>query len=341
MKTLGILSLGAFVTLVLLASFVSADASVNLVFGWITFLWRVVPRMTCDWPSVAVGGAAITLFAAGVHAIGRRARRPDSAQPTTAARWRIRWTLTIVAVIFLLFAAGIVMVGITHQIGWLATSRKPITVPGLARSTSSSTNLHMIAMALGNYRDTFGSFPAGGTFAADGSTRQGWAPPMLFFMGYSPAEVRTQFPWNHPENEASFKCVIPEFINPSLPGAPLTDADGYGLNHYAANCHVLGANRGLKVEEISDGAANTLLVGEINANFKPWAHPLNFRDPARGINRLPDGFGGPRSAGGANFAMVDGSVHFISERVDAGVLRALSTPAGGEAADEGVLQPER
>ena len=148
-------------------------------------------------------------------------------------------------------------------------------------------------------------------------------------------------PWNHPENAVYFKCVIPELINPSLRGAPLTDADGYGLNHYSVNCHVLGANRGLKLAQITDGTATTLLAGEINANFKPWAHPINFRDPAKGINRSPDGFGGPRLAAGANFVMADGSVHFISERIDPAVLRALATPAGGETIAENVLQPGR
>ena len=35
--------------------------------------------------------------------------------------------------------------------------------------------------------------------------------------------------------------------------------------------------------------------------------------------------------GGANFALADGSVNFITETVDQGVLRGLSTTSGGEA----------
>ena len=341
MKTFGVLALVALVGLVLAGVFLSSDAALALGFGWLSFLWRVVPRMTVDWPSVMAGGAAIALFATGVHIIGRRRRRQAPALPGTGTPpWRIGWTLTIVAVVFLLFTAGIALVGITHQIGWLATYKKPRTVPALARSLWSSTNLHEIAIALENYHSMSGSFPAGGTFAADGTMRHGWASPALIFMGYSTAEVRMDLSWNHPENAVYFKCVIPQFINPSL-RAPLTDAEGYGLNHYSANCHVLGANRGLKLGQITDGTATTLLAGEINANFRPWAHPINFRDPAKGINKSPDGFGGPRSAAGANFAMADGSVRFISERVDPGVLRALATPAGGETIAEEVLQPAR
>ncbi|HAW29863.1 MAG TPA: prepilin-type cleavage/methylation domain-containing protein, partial [Planctomycetaceae bacterium] len=35
--------------------------------------------------------------------------------------------------------------------------------------------------------------------------------------------------------------------------------------------------------------------------------------------------------GGCHFLMGDGSVHFISENIDAGVLRSLTTRAGREA----------
>jgi DNA invertase Pin-like site-specific DNA recombinase len=65
------------------------------------------------------------------------------------------------------------------------------------------------------------------------------------------------------------------------------------------------------------------------------------RDPARGVNRSPYGFGGPVGAGGALFALADGSVRFVSERTSPAVLRALATPDGGEPIDTGVLELPR
>jgi prepilin-type processing-associated H-X9-DG protein len=127
-------------------------------------------------------------------------------------------------------------------------------------------------------------------------------------------------------------------INPCLANAPQTDERGFGLDHFSANSHVFRADRGLKFEEITDGTANTLLFGEINANFQPWGKPMNVRDPAKGINRSPHGFGGAPFAGGAYFAMADGSVRFIGENVSRDVLRALATPNGGETIDPSVLQ---
>ncbi|HVC97588.1 MAG TPA: H-X9-DG-CTERM domain-containing protein [Pirellulales bacterium] len=47
---------------------------------------------------------------------------------------------------------------------------------------------------------------------------------------------------------------------------------------------------------------------------------------ADGINKEQGGFGSP-SANGAQFAMLDGSVRFISAHIDPSVLTALATPA--------------
>jgi len=128
------------------------------------------------------------------------------------------------------------------------------------------------------------------------------------------------------------------FINPSLTGVDVRDAAGYGLSHYAANVRVLGGNTKMGLKDITDGTATTILAGEVNANFRPWGHPVNWRDPARGVNRSPYGFGGPRGTGGAHFLMADGSVRWVSDRVSREVMEALATPAAGDAVDPTVLQ---
>lgn len=135
---------------------------------------------------------------------------------------------------------------------------------------------------------------------------------------------------------------------PCLPPPMLVDGEGYGLSHYAANSRILGSDvtegrslmggRGMKIGDIRDGLSTTLLIGEVNANFKPWGHPVNWRDPARGVNQSPYGFGGPWRVSGAHFLMADASVRFVSENVTPSVLRALSTPAGGENVDSSVLE---
>lgn len=144
------------------------------------------------------------------------------------------------------------------------------------------------------------------------------------------------------------------FINPSQDG-PYFDDAGYGLSHVAGNIRVLPIravrhaskdtqvkldrnwieqlkkkNQLFKLSQIPDGTSNTILVGTVGERFKPWGHPANVRDPAEGVGRSPDGFGGPRSWNGGMFLMCDGSVKFLGNQTDLKLMRTLATPDGGE-----------
>jgi prepilin-type processing-associated H-X9-DG protein len=81
---------------------------------------------------------------------------------------------------------------------------------------------------------------------------------------------------------------------------------------------------------MKDGSSNTIMFGEVAERFQAWGRPGNWRDPALGINKSPDGFGCKPSRGGASFSFCDGSVHYLSEKISPAVLKALSTPDGGE-----------
>lgn len=326
--------------LVVLAILTTAADAFAVVFGCIYFLVDVLPRVTVYWPSVAVGCGAFVLFTAGVHWAGKTWR----ARTNAATRWRFRWSLSIVALVCLLFAAGIAFVGIVHQSAWLAASDRPLmrqTWRHANNSDDGSDNLFDIAVASHNYaagnNDTF---PAGGTYSSDGLMLHSWATYLSPYVGEGYSTRRGILdltrPWNDPQNQPVFRSVIRPYLNPALGTSSPVDADGYGLCHYAANVHVMGPNRAMKLADITDGKQNTLLIGEVNAEFKPWGHPGNWRDPAKGINRSPNGFGGPARAGGAQFLMADGSVRFVSEKISPTVLKALSTPNGGEKLEEDI-----
>jgi hypothetical protein len=313
-----------------------------LLLGWISFLARVLSRITWDWGTLAVSAAALVLFTAGVHFIGWSwRRRVPAAARVAGPAWKVRWSVAVVGGLFLLFAAGVCLIGIAHQVAWLAAADEPLLGETVG-ATSSEINLKFIAVAAanGSGREP-DSFPPGGTFTEDGRMLHGWEVHCLPYLGYVAKEIDFNEPWNGPRNAPYFRCIIPGFINSQMRSAPLTDADGFGLSHYAANSRVMGPGKGMKVSDITDGAANTILIGEVNANFRPWGHPINWRDPAKGINKSPDGFGGPRSSGGALFAMADGSVRFVNEGVSPTVLRALATPNGGEEVDPSVLEDPR
>lgn len=101
-----------------------------------------------------------------------------------------------------------------------------------------------------------------------------------------------------------------------------------------------------KMRDITDGTTNTFLLGE--TDFAPagvpsdtygsvWAYGyagytwgttyarLNTRDGSTSYGVFRS-----QHPGGAHFAMVDGSVHFLSENIDLGLYQALSTRSGAE-----------
>src|SRR5262249_15927278 len=118
----------------------------------------------------------------------------------------------------------------------------------------------------------------------------------------------------------------------------------------------------VRLADVTDGATNTLLFGERN-HWDPnydrlcprdpigtngwWAYagtadvllsaavPINYQVPAKATScdqikadRL-SAFGS-RHPGGANFALADGSVRFLSDTLTLTTLRRLSTRAAGE-----------
>ena len=86
--------------------------------------------------------------------------------------------------------------------------------------------------------------------------------------------------------------------------------------------------------DISDGASNTLVVGEAARANIPWMKPIDVDVTAHPSIGDPDGFGSYH-VGGAQFLMADGSVRFIAQSISAQTLQALFTRDGGEAIPPG------
>jgi hypothetical protein len=335
----------------------------QLLFGWLYFPFRVLPQITVDWPSAILGLVSMAIFCAGLHVTIRW-----FLQQTAPRAWSFRATLVIAASLILMFAAGTAIVGATHQSLWLAFGKggegQPVRTTGLlgggvfgareaARRSQQRSNLKQLGLALHNFHDNFQAFPPGGTMTADGELLHGWLIFLGPYLTFSNWEMDFSQPWNSPANERFFKCELVEVVNPSMDG-PYFDEDGYGLSHVAGNVRVLplrsvnindptamsdntgrvaqlnARNEAVSLTNITDGTSSTVLLGTVGAGFKPWGHPANLRDPAAGINRGPQSFGGPAHWQGAMFLMCDGSVRMLSETTDPQVLKAMATPSGGE-----------
>jgi type II secretory pathway pseudopilin PulG len=199
-----------------------------------------------------------------------------------------------------------------------------------ARRTQSKNNLKMIGLAMHNYHDVFQQFPPSGIYGEDGTAYHGWQTMLLPYVDQAPLynQINMNLPWTDPVNDRLFRTALPVYLNPSET-EQLTSA-GYGASHYAGNQLVLRPNGNHKIADTKDGTANTILAGEVPPPFAAWGDPANVRDPSAGIGTGPAQFGRSGNAGGCHFLLMDGSVRFVSENIDRDVLKALSTPDGGE-----------
>ena len=320
---------------------------VVLAVGWILFPIHTVPKMTWEPTAVVVGATALVLLVGVTHWLAgwlynHRNGSDEGDSPSLAEtkigtvparRWRFRWSVSIVGIVVLLFACGICIIVTVHQIGWIARSDQPImTMSGreTMRRIISSNQLKYIGLAAYNYGQKNQQLPPGGTFDQNGDMGHSWETSLLPYLEHDDIKPDMTLPWNHANNARHFKVVLREFINPGMRGSHEVDQEGYGLSHYAVNRHVMGPNYGVRLKDVTDGTSTTILAGEVNDHFQPWGHPVNWRDPALGINKSPDGFGAPWGSNGANIGFMDGSVRFLSDKIDPAIMRALSTPNGGE-----------
>ena len=333
----------------------------QILLGWLYFPFRTIPQATVDWPTAVLGLICVVAFVAALHATARWMLRStawskhESEQQWT---WRCSWIAS--ATLFVMFASGTALVGVTHQCIWLLSGRSTsesilaANSPGFitqarntARTTRAKNDLRMFGVAFLNVASTSRSrLPPGGTMTESGELLHGWAAFLGPYHSYSTSEIDFGVPWHQPPNERIYKSQLRCFVNPSQPG-PVFDANGYALNHWSGNVHVLPLQTlkpatddtqtrhdvwnypGVSFEEITDGMTNTVLLGSAGGDFKPWGHPANLRDPARGINNSPQNFGGPAQWKGVLFGFCDGSVKMMSNETDSGVLDALARPADG------------
>jgi hypothetical protein len=303
------------------------------LFGWITFPAHTIGSLTIEPAALAVACGALLLMVLVAHGLGRWLYghfRP-AAEP-----WRLRWTASGVFLAISLFGAGIATIAAIHQAWWLVSSKEPILESSGHETRgriTSINNLKQIGLAAHLYHDRCYRLPPGGTFNEHGEMQHSWETILLPFMEYEALyrQVDQKQPWSHRDNVQAFQTVVREFNNPAVPAQKDSTPYGYALSHYAANRRVLGPNTQIGFQDATDGTANTIMAGEVNANFKPWGHPINWRDPADGLNKSPDGFGSPRKSGvTTQMLMMDGSVRSLPRDTDPAVLKALATPAGGE-----------
>jgi hypothetical protein len=212
----------------------------------------------------------------------------------------------------------------------------------------TAKNLERVGTALNDYYHDHGHFPPGSIHeqkkGGEDVPLHNWTTMLLPYLGEDEAalhqKIDLKLPYNHETNRRAMERGIDAFYA-SGSSRQKTQA-GFAVTHSVAlggtldvenvgrvNVGVFSRNSRVKRSDVTDGLEHTLVAGEVAFDFPAWGEPGQYRSIGKGLNTTRDGFGNPDRTG-AMFLRADGSVKFLSNKIDLDVLRNLSTRNGRE-----------
>ena len=170
----------------------------------------------------------------------------------------------------------------------------------------AKNNLKQLGLAAENYSDSSQTLPAP-SFTPDGRPLHSWHTHLLPFIEQDDLhrQIRLDRPWNDPANRDACNTSVRVFRNP----LPRFDDDPPGITHFAPDVRLFDGPR--TMFSFPEGTSNTMLAADAVTRPRPWADPLNWRDPALGLNTHPDGFASPWPNGQCHVMFLDGSVRAV------------------------------
>lgn len=262
-----------------------------------------------------------------------------------------------------------------------------------AERTGCQNNLRQLGLGLHHYHDCLKTLPSGYLWKVTSpddplETAPGWGWAALILPYLEHGSLAERIDWQKPVGDSTAAqirtAVLPAFVCPADRATgvfTVYDANEMTLGDAATNSYAASYGAGgeigddpgngnglfyrnsrIRLDQILDGASNTIAVGERASLFTrtPWAGALSqgttrITDGAPVVSTSveeaptqtlahtgshvlndpqadPDDFFSPHPGMGM-FLFGDGSVRSIRFRVDRGILQALSTRNGGETID--------
>jgi len=237
-----------------------------------------------------------------------------------------------------------------------------------ARRITCQNQARQLGLALHLYHDSHLCFPPGSFVMGPSFPMQsGWGWGAMILPSVEQKPLYQQIDFGHGTavggNLALIATAIPlwrcpaEVAPENIQAVPIDGHPPFDLasGNYCGSEGILSAMSCVRMANITDGASQTLLLGERMVQSgddgtlpftSAWCGQAAFADgyeyrsvphlmPSRlhPINASPADplcFGG-RHAGGANFIFADGSSRFLNQNLDGKVWEALGTARGGEA----------
>ena len=215
----------------------------------------------------------------------------------------------------------------------LEKTAEPVVVPiqqasEADRRARCANNLEQIGQAMHRYRSTYGTFPPAYSKSPEGKPLLSWRVHILPFLQQQELydEFHKDEPWDSPHNTSLISRMPAVYICPSWSRVPANVGKTSYLTPRGPATIFPGAEA-VKMQEITDGLAHTLLVAEASdAAAVTWTKPDDW-DIAVEL-KAQSLFG--HHPNGTNFAFADGSVLFLEKTITPKVLQALTTRNGSE-----------
>ncbi|MFM7845786.1 MAG: DUF1559 domain-containing protein, partial [Planctomycetota bacterium] len=216
---------------------------------------------------------------------------------------------------------------ITSMLPFLQSAR------GSARNTQSMNNIKQLILALHNFHDSYGHFPAAYQLTKEGKPGLSWRVFMLPFLDQQALfeQFHLEEPWDSEHNKQLIAKMPDVFRSPGSQADAgkttyLGNAGETGLFTKPKKGQTKSPPPGIGMHQITDGTSNTVILVEWPGANKNWMEPTDLD-----VNLFVQG-AGMASNHPSTFTVgfADGSVRSLSTTTDPGTRQAMSTASGGE-----------
>lgn len=207
--------------------------------------------------------------------------------------------------------------------GYLLFKSASKSVTQAAQRMQTINNYKQVGLAMHNYHDTRGTFPPVALKTKDGKPGLSWRVAILPYVeqDYLYRQFKLDEPWDSATNRALAQ-QMPRIYAPSDASAP---PDQTHMRLFVGKGAIFDPVKNLRLVEITDGTANTILFVESTATVT-WTKPEELPFDAKGT--LP-ALGLPQN----DFflvCMADGSVRPIKKTTNPEKIKAAITAQGNE-----------
>ena len=200
-----------------------------------------------------------------------------------------------------------------------------------ARRMQCSNNLKQLMLAFHTYHDACGQLPPAYSVDENGHPLHSWRVLILPFIEQRALyeEIRLDEPWDSEHNQQFHSKIPSTYWCPSNPNAPTRGGCCYSI--ICGEEAAFAGAKPRKFKDITDGTSNTIFLVErkVPVNWMDPSNEITFETACEGVNVNAMGISSFHTEG-ANYALGDGSVSFISNTIDAKELRKMLTISEGQ-----------